>query len=89
MVVTYELPEPLNPDLEAACRERCCTVREFIGQLVHAELATRRLPNVKVGTHGAFTSGWRGDGHHEEEAEPDGCPVEHRILIPSDTLEML
>jgi len=75
MVVTYELPEPLNPDLEAACRERCCTVREFIGQLVHAELATRRLLNVEMGTHGAFSSGWRGSAHREEEEEPEGYPV--------------
>lgn len=59
MFVTYELPEILSPDLAAACRERGCTVREFIGELLHAELAGRRLPHVQLGRHGAriFSSG--------------------------------
>ena len=47
------LPDELSSELAAACKESECSPERFVGQLLEAELATRRLPNVAQGANGA------------------------------------
>lgn len=84
MALNFSLNPKLHTELEAAARDCQITAREFVGQCVEAILAERRLPHVKVGSHGAFTSGYLGVTHHEdadEDEDQDVEIIEHKILL--------
>ncbi len=73
--VTFSLPDELYSDLQelaAATREHGYGPAQFAGDVVAAELASRRLSRVTLGSHGARI------GIPEADAEPEG----HRILWP-------
>ncbi len=70
------LPEALYRDLIEDCRNRSCSPKQFAAEALEAAIATKRLPHVAVGGHGAFTSGWK--AKVEEDAE-EGYPVHCQI----------
>jgi hypothetical protein len=56
--VMLNLPDALLTELDAASRERGCnSPAAFVVELVHSELAARRLPFVAVGRCGARVHG--------------------------------
>jgi len=56
-----ELGAEMMNELTEAARDCQLTPRQFAIESLESVLASRRLPRVECGSHGAFTSGWRGD----------------------------
>jgi hypothetical protein len=50
------LPDELYRELIAGCRECSCSPKQFAAESLEAVLASRRLPGVAVGAHGARIS---------------------------------
>jgi len=79
-----DLPQELYADLITDCTNCSCSPKQWAAEAVEAAIASRRLPKVEVGTHGAFTSGWRGDGHEDEREFEDAAEaglVVHGFLL--------
>lgn len=49
---SLKLPTAMNLELLRACRESNCTPKQFAAEVIESALASRRLPNVAIGTHG-------------------------------------
>ena len=70
--VTIKLPDILYNELRAisdCTREHGYTPELWAQEAVESALATRRLPNVPVGSHGPHTR------RVIEDTEPEGYPV--------------
>jgi hypothetical protein len=65
------LPEVMLDELRLAAQERRCTPHQFAIETLESAIASRRLPKVEMGTHGAFTSGMRGVVRHKNEEEAE------------------
>jgi hypothetical protein len=76
MTLNFMLNDELHTELVAAATACEITARDIIGQCVESVLASRRLPHVRIGSHGAFTSGMR----LQNLDEPLEL-VEHTILL--------
>ena len=75
MRITITLPRELGRDLRAiaaAMQEPNYGPAEFASDLVVSELASRRLPHIAPGRHGARVLG----------AEKPTEPVTYRLLLP-------
>lgn len=88
MTFDLVLPDELGNELTEAARDCRCTALEFACEAVSSVLASRRLPRMwaRGPAHGAFTSGYR---KVEPEDAAEAGLVTHRVLSPSDMLEML
>jgi len=75
LVFEVDMPDALFDELVADSRACACSYKQWAREAVLSTLAARRLPHVEMGTHGAFTSGWRGQSGEEEVMEPEGYPV--------------
>lgn len=64
------LPDALYQDLIEDCRNRSCSPKQFAAEALEAAIATKRLPHVAEGSHGAFTSGWKAKVEQDVEPEP-------------------
>lgn len=73
------LPDAMFHELNEAARECKCSPTQFVAESLESVLAERRLPRVRPGTHGAWTSGFTKQREKPEaeveEAEPEGYPV--------------
>jgi hypothetical protein len=69
------LADELSSELAAACKESECSPERFVGQLLEAELATRRLPGVTRGSYGARIALPQVDEERDAEAELTPCHI--------------
>ncbi len=53
VTLNLDLPAALHGELLEAAREARCNPEVFAGECVESVLATRRLPSVRPGAHGA------------------------------------
>jgi hypothetical protein len=77
--LNFLLNDELSIELVAAARDCELTTREYVEEAVQSVLASRRLPHVRIGTHGAFTSGMRAVRENDED-EPLEL-ITHSILL--------
>ena len=82
LTFSLTLPDALYHELIDACQGSNCSTKQFAAEVLEGALASRRLPRVYVPplTQGAQHA--RGTRIAAAVGEPDGCPVEHRILLP-------
>ena len=84
--IVIALPDTLFTELQAASagsRECGFTPAMWAQEAVESALATRRLPSVPVGSHGAHKR--RGQAAPGGDAEPGGYPV--RFPDPMDSYD--
>lgn len=74
------LPEALYQELIADCRACEVSPKQYAAEALESVIASRRLPKVEMGTHGAFTSGMCGAARHAGE-DKEMVLTEHRILL--------
>jgi hypothetical protein len=53
VTLDLDLPAALHGELLEAANEARCNLEVFAGECVESVLATRRLPHVRPGAHGA------------------------------------
>jgi hypothetical protein len=70
LIISLTLPDELYNELIDGCRERRCSPKQFAAESLESVLASRRLPRVKPGGHGA-----RIGTAEIEDREPEGYPV--------------
>lgn len=85
------LPQELYTELVEACQNSECSPKQFASECLEGALASRRLPKVFIPrlTQGARMCGTSRGVEIEPEDAAEAGLITHRVLIPSDTTEML
>jgi hypothetical protein len=81
---SVDLPDPLASELKQAATERSMTPASFAAQTLEATLATRRLPTIKPGTHGARLIGDERTEAPERDTEDFTGPLEPVDIATAD-----
>ena len=58
MELIVDLPEAMLNELREAARERSCSPRQFAIEVIHAAMASRRLPYVNEAAYGGRHNVW-------------------------------
>jgi hypothetical protein len=86
--IFFDVPDALCNEIQQAARERHMSPAGYVGELIEADAAARRLPGVLEGRCGARVPGWTPSPIAEDDTPVTTWePVDPPMLADLDSLD--